>query len=357
MTTEGAQAKKRTFSKNPEPEEPVWTYRGYRLKASEFVTAMVHLFRAEVQRANVWRQRLDTTTNWAVVSTGATLSIAFSQPDSHHSVIILNMLLVTWFLLTEARRYRYYELWSYRIRLMETDFYAAMLVPPFHPSPEWAESLAENLLAPRFPISMWEAFGRRLRRNYSFIYLALGVSWLAKNWLFPAQPVNAAEYLARSGIGPIPGQVVLGLGAVFYGILAVIAVVTVGMNKAAGEILPRFGEDGGHEIYGKNDSADGMRSILFPHHQRKQMLAIIITDKAKPVAERVMSELRRGVTAMSGTGMFTGSERSVLICALTVTEVHNLKTVVAGEDPQAFVIVSPAQEVLGRGFNPLAGKR
>src|SRR5688500_20253488 len=66
---------------SPDPDEPVWTYRGYRLKTSEFVTAMVHFFRAEIQRANVWRQRLDTTTNWAVVVTGATLSIAFSQPD------------------------------------------------------------------------------------------------------------------------------------------------------------------------------------------------------------------------------------------------------------------------------------
>jgi len=44
----------------------------------------------------------------------------------------------------------------------------------------------------------------------------------------------------------------------------------------------------------------------------------------------------------------------VLMCALTVTEVHNLKNAVAKEDPQAFVIVSPAQEILGRGFNPLA---
>lgn len=130
--------KKTPPSPPPQEEEAVWTYRGYKLKASEFVTAMVHLFRAEVQRANVWRQRLDTTTNWAVVATGATLSISFSQPNVHHGVIILNTLLVTWFLFIEARRYRYYELWSYRIRLMETDFYAAMLVPPFHPSPEWA---------------------------------------------------------------------------------------------------------------------------------------------------------------------------------------------------------------------------
>ena len=41
------------------------------------------------------------------------------------------------------------------------------------------------------------------------------------------------------------------------------------------------------------------------------------------------------------------------MCALTVTEVHNLKSAVAREDQNAFVIVSSAQEVLGRRFNPL----
>jgi uncharacterized membrane-anchored protein YitT (DUF2179 family) len=54
--------------------------------------------------------------------------------------------------------------------------------------------------------------------------------------------------------------------------------------------------------------------------------------------------------------MYTGREHAVLMCALTITEVHNLKSAVAKEDPQAFVIVSPAQEVLGRGFNPLEEK-
>lgn len=49
-------------------QEPVWTYRGYRLQPSEFNTAMVHMFRAEIARANTWRQRLDTTTNWAGAS-------------------------------------------------------------------------------------------------------------------------------------------------------------------------------------------------------------------------------------------------------------------------------------------------
>jgi uncharacterized membrane protein len=335
-----------------EAEEPVWTYRGYRLKTSEFVTAMVHLFRSEIQRANVWRQRLDTTTNWAVVTTGAAVSIAFSQPNIHHGIIILNTLLVTWFLFIEARRYRYYELWSYRVRLMETDFFAAMLVPPFHPSPDWAESLAENLLTPSFPISMWEAFGRRLRRNYSWIFLILGAAWIAKTWLFPEPPANLAEFITRGAIGSIPGQIMIGMGLAYYVLLLILAVATIGMTRATGEVLPRFG--GGHgQDRSERGTGKGLRAWLAPSHQRRQYLAIIITDQAEAVSSQIIKELGRGVTALSGKGMYTGQERSVLMCALTVTEINNLKSVTSKADPKAFVVISSAQNVFGRGFSPL----
>lgn len=338
----------------PEPDEPVWTYRGYRLKTSEFVTAMVHFFRAEIQRANVWRVRLDTTTNWAVVATGATLSIAFSQPEIHHAIIILNTLLVLCFLLIETRRYRYYELWSYRVRLMETDFYAAMLVPPFHPSPEWAESLAENLLTPRFPISIWEAFGRRLRRNYIWIFLILYASWVAKIWLFPEPTGDLASFVERSAVGPVSGEIMIGLGFGFYLFLFVVALATISMMRATGEVLPRFGEEAIASASATEVAPKGLHTFLIPRHRRKQLLAIIITSNVEAVAKRILADLGRGVTALSGKGMYTGQERSVLICALTVTEVHNLKTAVKREDPGAFVVVSAAQEILGRGFNPLA---
>jgi uncharacterized membrane protein len=342
--------RKKTPPPPQEPEEPVWTYRGYKLKTSEFVTAMVHLFRAEIQRANVWRQRLDTTTNWAVVATGATLSIAFGQANVHHGVILLNTLLVLWFLFIEARRYRYYELWSYRVRLMETDFYAAMLVPPFHPSPDWAESLAENLLTPSFPISMWEAFGRRLRRNYYWIFLILYASWVAKIWLFPTQAESLAVFIERSAIGPVSGEVMIGLGLGLYATLGLIALGTIRMTRATGEVIPRFGEDSAPAAPG---NPKGLRALLAPRHRRRQLLALIITSNAETVSARILKDLGRGVTALSGKGMYTGQERSVLLCALTATEVHTLKSAVVKEDPQAFVIVSPAQEVLGRGFAPL----
>jgi len=336
-----------------EPEEPVWTYRGYKLKTSEFVTAMVHLFRAEIQRANVWRQRLDTTTNWAVVATGATLSIAFSQPNAHHGIILLNTLLVLWFLFIEARRYRYYELWSYRVRLMETDFYAAMLVPPFHPSPDWAESLAENLLTPSFPITIWEALGRRLRRNYLWIFLILYASWVAKIWLFPQQATGLAEFISRSAVGPVSGGIMIALGFALYLFLGVFALATINMTRATGEVLPRFWDDSAPAAPGEQGKPKGLLAMLAPRHHRRQLLALIITDHAESVSSRIMTDLRRGVTALSGKGMYTGQDRSVLMCALTVTEVHNLKTAVAKEDPTAFVVVSPAQEILGRGFTPL----
>jgi hypothetical protein len=236
---------------------------------------------------------------------------------------------------------------------METDFYAAMLVPPFHPSPEWAESLAENLLTPSFPISMWEAFGRRLRRNYFWIFLILYAAWVAKIWLFPAPATSLDEFMRRAALGPISGESMFILGLAFYTFLALVAVATVTMTRATGEVLPRFGDESATAAPAAQGKAKGLRAWLAPRQRRRQLLALVITSKADAVSKRILSDLGRGVTALQGKGMYTGKERSVLMCALTVTEAHNLKAAVAKEDPQAFVIVSPAQEILGRGFNPL----
>jgi len=51
--------------------------------------------------------------------------------------------------------------------------------------------------------------------------------------------------------------------------------------------------------------------------------------------------------------MYTQQERDVLMVAVTVTEIAQLKALVHAQDASAFVVVTPAQEVLGRGFQPL----
>lgn len=341
-----------------ESEQPAWTFRGIRIGSSEFTTAMVHFFRAEIARANVWRQRLDTTTNWAVVITAAVISVAFSEPTGHHSVIILSTILITLFLFIEARRYRYYELWSSRVRLMETDFYAAMLVPPFHPDPDWAESLAETLLQPHFPISMWEAFGRRFRRNYMWIYFILGLAWLAKVWFQPEVAASWEKLIERAAIGAIPGSVVLTLGLIFNATLMLIGLLTTRLQEASGEVLPRYlAPQEGKGLTGIPFRAEGKLAAWFrPHGRRRQLMALIITDNAQPVADRILKDMNRGCTALTGRGMYTGQEHSVLMCALTVTEVGQLKALVRTEDPKAFMIVSPVQEILGVGFAPFEEK-
>jgi uncharacterized membrane protein len=344
------------------PTEPVWTYRGYRLSASEFTTAMVHFFRAEVSRANVWRQRLDATTNWAVVTTGAVISLTFTGPVSNHFVIVLNALLVTMFLFIEARRYRYYELWSYRVRLMETDFFATMLVPPFHPSPDWAEALSENLLQPHFPISMWEAVGRRLRHNYIWIYIVLFVAWLGKLWLHPDPAQSVAEFTSRAAIGPIPGWLVLFIATLAFLLMGSLSVATIRLQQASGEVLPRFGEterplvpaDRRETTVTVQSKVSGVQRPWYRHSWRRlQHIVLIVTSQEEIVSKSILTNMQRGVTRLEGKGMFTGEPRPVLMCALTVTEVPQLKSLVSHIDPKAFMVVLSAQEVLGQGFLPL----
>lgn len=198
------------------------------LTPSEFNTALVHLYRGELTRANTWRSRLDGTTNWAVLTTGATLSFAFSSPSNSHVMILLNSLLICYFLYIEARRYRYYDLWRARIRLMETEFFADLLVPQ-HDDAEgdhWRELLASDLLQPRFTMSIWEAMGRRLRRNYSWIFVVLALSWIVKVGIHPTPTTNLAMILERAMIGPVPGLVVIAVGAIFNSLLMILATVT-----------------------------------------------------------------------------------------------------------------------------------
>src|SRR6266404_6975236 len=142
----------------------------------EFNTTMAHFYRGEVQRSNTWRTRLDTTTYWAVITAGATLSFVFSSPSNPHFVIPINSILVAIFLLMEARRYRYYEIWSSRVRVLETGYFASLLDPENTPIDEaWAQHLAADLITPHFTITEWEAIGRRLRRNYLWIFALLAM--------------------------------------------------------------------------------------------------------------------------------------------------------------------------------------
>lgn len=78
--------------------------------------------------------------------------------------------------------------------------------------------------------------------------------------------------------------------------------------------------------------------------------AIIISDKNDIIALRIMEELGRGATMLSGKGSFTKQKKEVLYCVVGRNEIMRLKNLIMEVDPHAFVSVSTVHEVFGEGF-------
>ncbi len=82
----------------------------------------------------------------------------------------------------------------------------------------------------------------------------------------------------------------------------------------------------------------------------RSKVAYIISPYHDQIKREVLHSLDRGVTQLRAVGGYTGEDREILLCVLSQSEVTKLKEVVRSIDPEAFVIVSDAHEVLGEGF-------
>lgn len=83
----------------------------------------------------------------------------------------------------------------------------------------------------------------------------------------------------------------------------------------------------------------------------RRKTAMIISDRSDEIAQRIQTELHRGVTFLQGEGAYQHGQRKVVMCVLTRFELASLKDIVLQEDPQAFMTVSETTEVVGR-FQP-----
>jgi uncharacterized membrane protein len=200
---------------------------------------LAHLYRGEMYRSKVWRTRLDATTNWAVATTGIALSVAFSNPENSPLPLVLVTLMSLVFLVIEARRYRYFDIWRTRVRLMETSIYVPLLrLQGVRTDDGWNEKLARDYERLHFHISFWEAVGRRLRRNYSFLFAVQALSYLAKVCIHPNPIRSLGELWAHATIGPLPGQLVLAIGILFHASLIAVGLFTLKGQHAVGRVEP-----------------------------------------------------------------------------------------------------------------------
>ncbi|MEM7328687.1 MAG: DUF2270 domain-containing protein [Pseudomonadota bacterium] len=197
------------------------------------VGALAHLYRAEVYRSTIWRQRLDMTTNWAVVSTGIAFSVSFSNEQASPLPIVLVGLLSAMFLVLEARRYRYFYVWKFRARMIEITNYVPILRGQGAQIPmDKGTALSDDYLRPRHRISSMRAIGRRLRRNYGWLFLIQGVAYYAKIGMHPRDVSTWEEFLYRAHVGPIPGWLALMAGVAFHLSWMVFAYYTWRLDRA-----------------------------------------------------------------------------------------------------------------------------
>ncbi|MBL8897529.1 MAG: DUF2270 domain-containing protein [Planctomycetes bacterium] len=210
----------------------------------EYIAAIVHLYRGELSRANLWRLRLDTSTNWAIFSTAAMLSFAFAEPYHTHLSLLLGMLLILVFLGYEARRFRIFDVWRSRARMIEENFYGPILRRRLQsPKRGWGRLVAEDLLHPSFKITFWQAFRARLLRNYLAIFLILYLAWWLKILMHPiAAGMREGESLLdglrsniEAGQSPIPWWVTVSFASALLLFLSLSVVIVPAHPRSSPE--------------------------------------------------------------------------------------------------------------------------
>jgi uncharacterized membrane protein len=201
-------------------------YESTALDRGSYVAAIIHLYRGEISRANAWRHRLDQTTNWAIFGTTAVLGFAFGDTThSHFAVLFANLVLVM-FLFLEARRFRFFDVWRARIRLIETNFFGPILERNLE-SPEihWGRLISDDLNQPRFHLTMMQSVRLRLMKNYLGMIGVVTVAWMIKLEIHPFPATDFDEVIDRLRLGDFPMWASVAPIICFYALLLVVVVV------------------------------------------------------------------------------------------------------------------------------------
>jgi len=189
------------------------------------VMAVAHLYRAEMNRMSVWRQRLDVTSNWAVILATALTTFTLGSAEVPHYTLLLGLALVFISILLEGRRYRHLHHSKWRLYLLESGFFANILSPAqkSDPSPDWKRLLAADLRHTHFSISWLTGMRLRLRRNYLLVIGFMSAVWVAKLFMHPTRVTSLAEFYTRLHVGEfIPSWLVAATAFAFLVTAAVL---------------------------------------------------------------------------------------------------------------------------------------
>lgn len=92
-----------------------------------------------------------------------------------------------------------------------------------------------------------------------------------------------------------------------------------------------------------------MIDLVFEGINFSKML-YIVSDKYEEIAEKINLDIESGATGLYGKGMYTSTERTILMCVTKRRNVMTIKNLAEEIDPNAFIIITDAREVFGLGF-------
>ncbi len=79
-------------------------------------------------------------------------------------------------------------------------------------------------------------------------------------------------------------------------------------------------------------------------------LLIIISNKSQEISEQILEKVGKGTTGLYGKGMYTNENKTILMCAASRGDITKVKETAKNIDPQSFIIIANAREVVGKGF-------
>jgi uncharacterized membrane protein len=189
--------------------------------------SLAHFYRAVVGHMDVWRQRMDATTNWAAATTAVMLTFTFGSREVPHFVLLLAGAFQMMFLMMESRRYQIFDLWRRRFRTLNRYFVTPVLSVRDAPSEEDTEehmhSLALDLGRTMPHLSLVDAAGYRIRRNYGYLLTLTGMAWVLKLEVHPTPAHSVEELISRAAIGGVAGEMVAGAVVIIAGAAVILA--------------------------------------------------------------------------------------------------------------------------------------
>lgn len=197
----------------------------------------------------------------------------------------------------------------------------------------WAMLISSVIIDLITPLAIWQPMDPLLACIFGGVTMGLSLGIIIQQ----GSTTGGTDLIARLLKLKLPwlpmGKLLLILDV---GVILLVAIVFQALNTALYGIVA---------MYISSLVLDG---VLYGMDNAK--VAYIISDHNETICHTLVHTMDRGVTILPGKGAYSGSDKQVLLCAFKQREIAAIKSAVKEIDPDAFLIVCNAHEVLGEGF-------